>query len=322
MSAHDRIRESPTGEPATITDLGDTTVGTLFDVQRFCVHDGPGLRTTVFLKGCPLRCVWCDNPESQQAEPELTVFAGNCISCGQFAPRCPALWEVSGGAAASAMVAAELEKRARVCPTVSVRWIGRRATAASVMAAVRRDLPFFGEDGGLTLSGGEPLMQPEFAMSLLRMASAEGINTAIETCGHVPWQSLEDCLPFVNTVLFDLKHMDPVTHWRHTGVDNELILGNLRRLARSRAPVIVRVPLIPGFNASLEDIQSLARFVAGLELATGRLDLLPYHALGRPKYEALGRRYRWADCSPLSEQQIHQLAEAARACGLSVTVGG
>lgn len=322
MNAEERVRESPAGGTAATTDLGDRSVGTVFDVQRFCVHDGPGLRTTVFLKGCPLRCAWCDNPESQLAEPELAVFAGSCISCGQFAPPCPALWEDGARTADRALLGAELKKRIGDCPTGGARWIGRQATASSIMEEVRRDLPFFGENGGMTLSGGEPLLQPEFARTLLQMARAERINTALETCGHVPWQSLQSCLPFVDTVLFDVKHLDPAVHQKHTGVDNRLILDNLRRLARRGANVIVRVPLIPGFNACLDDVRSLARFVAGLGLRIGRLDLLSYHTLGRGKYEALERRYRWADHLPLDEQQVGRLAEAARAAGLAVTVGG
>ena len=242
--------------------------GVVFDVQRMSLHDGPGMRTNVFLKGCPLRCGWCANPESQLPQPQLTLHAANCIQCGQFAEPCTvcALAAASAGAerqdsirrrADSTLGAAwtESETAAHVdlCPTGALHWVGQWRTAGEVMAEVRRDRPFYGRDGGLTLTGGEPTMQPDMCEALLWLAQQDGIHTAIETCGHTQWAVYERLLPWLDVVLYDVKHIDPAVHLQHTGFDNALILENLARLTAAGANVRVRIPLIPGFNADPAD---------------------------------------------------------------------
>ncbi len=311
-----------TGMSLVELEACEAVEGTVFDIQRYSLHDGPGLRTTVFFKGCPLRCGWCANPESQQMSPEIAVFAVNCISCGQFDKSCPAAWQAHADTRWKQELVSEFDTRAQACPARGVRWIGQRRTAGSIMAEVRRDVPFYQGDGGLTLSGGEPLLQPDLAEALLRLAHADCINTAIETTGQAPWRSFERCLPFLDTVLFDVKHLDGEIHRQYTGVDNTLILENLRHLARLAAPVIVRVPLIPGFNATAETIQAVAALVVDLNLPSQRVDLLPYHALGRGKYTVIGKTYPWADYPTLSDEQVAGLAGIVRSYGLAVTVGG
>ncbi len=295
--------------------------GVVFDVQRYSVHDGPGLRTNVFLKGCPLRCQWCANPESQNSQPEPALSTDKCINCGQFEEACPICWANYNGSDWTTEQRAEFEARAAVCPTGAIHWIGERRTAGDVLREVLRDTPFYQDGGGVTLTGGEPTAQPAMAEALLRLAKAEGITTAMETCGHVPWEVLERLLAHLDHVLFDIKHLDSETHRAFTGLGNELILSNFRRLVAGSAPVTVRVPLIPGFNASADSVRAIAEFVLELK-GTTQVDLLPYHTLGKSKYRTLGREYLWEDHHRLTDSEVDALAEVVVSCGLRVNVGG
>lgn len=288
--------------------------GIVFDIQRYSVHDGPGLRTNVFLKGCPLRCGWCANPESQQMQPELALFEHNCMTCGQFKTPCPVC--------RSEGHSNELPLRVDICPTGAIHWIGERRTAGDVMREVRRDIPFYEDGGGLTLTGGEATMQPEMAEALLRLAKAEGINTAIETCGHTRWEVFERLVPWLDDILYDLKHVDSGIHRQHTAMGNELILDNLRRLVAGNAPVTVRVPLIPGFNADAASVATIAEFVAALSGSVRGVDILPYHSLGRAKYAALGRDYPWQEFARLTDAEVEAFVAIFAAQGIAVGVGG
>lgn len=301
--------------------------GIVFDVQRYSLHDGPGLRTNVFIKGCPLRCQWCANPESQTLSPEPMLRAANCIDCGLFAQSCSLCWPEWQESRRSPAVATQIDERAAICPTGALNWVGERRTAGAIMAEVLRDHPFYGQGGGLTLTGGEPTMQPDFCEALLRLARSAGaerspISTAMETCGHAPWTVFARLLPLLDTVLFDLKHIDPERHRQFTGMDNALILDNLRRIVAAGATVRVRVPLIPGFNATPDDIADIAGFVRVLPGAVQGMDLLPYHSMGRVKYTALGRDYPWRNHKRLTANEVHQLTAIAAAYDLPVTVGG
>jgi pyruvate formate lyase activating enzyme len=296
--------------------------GVIFDVQRYSLHDGPGLRTNVFIKGCSLRCEWCANPESHQVQPELALFANRCITCGQFPESCPAGWTRWADRALSQQALREYGIRAAMCPTGAMRWLGERRTAGEIIADVLRDAPFYLGNGGLTLTGGEPTVQPHLAEALLRLAKAEYLSTAMETCGHTHWAVLEQLLPYLDHVLYDLKHVDNELHRRHTGVGNELILSNLRRLAALRVPLTIRVPLIPGCNASPESMRAIAGFVRQLQGPIGSIDLLPYHTLGKAKYTALGRDYAWEERPRLRETDVEELVEIVEECGLRVNIGG
>jgi pyruvate formate lyase activating enzyme len=307
--------------------------GIVFDIQRMSLHDGPGMRTNVFLKGCPLRCGWCANPESQQMQLQLALHTANCIECGLFAQPCTLCWSAdrlqavgvlacTRKAGEDACAPNELADRVELCPTGALHWAGEWRTAGEVMAEVRRDRPFYGADGGLTLTGGEPTMQPDMCEALLRLAKAEGIATALETCGHTQWAVYERLLPFLDLVLFDVKHVDPDVHRRHTGFDNRLILHNLHRLAAAGANVRVRIPLIPGFNAEPEAIAAIAELVQSLPGLVAGVDLLPYHTLGKAKYAALGRVYPWEGQARLSEAEVAACADVLRSRKLSFTVGG
>ena len=313
----------PTAEPLTETARVrlEAVEGTIFDIQRYSLHDGPGLRTNVFFKGCPLRCGWCSNPESQRTEPEIALFAHNCMACGQFPQPCPERWQAVLDSGWSDDLWNEYIARAEKCPTRAVRVIGETRTAASIMAEVRRDVPFYDDGGGLTLTGGEPTMQPMLAEALLRLAKAEGISTAMETCGQTRWAVLESLLPYLDHILFDLKHVDSQRHRAFTGAGNEQILDNLRRLAAAGAPITLRMPLIPGFNADPESVQAIAEFVVTMG-DIDSLDVLPYHTLGSAKYTALGRDYPWEDQSRLTEDEVQTLIQRIEYYGLKVNVGG
>jgi len=298
--------------------------GTVFDVQRYSLHDGPGLRTSVFLKGCPLRCSWCSNPESQRVTPELAMFSANCLACGACVEVCGAGARklVDGQLVWERGLCNECGECVRACPAEAVRWSGQRWTAGDVIREVLRDVPFYEDGGGLTLTGGEPALQPAFAEAILRLAKTEHLNTAIETTGNAPWEALERLLPYLDLWLYDVKHMNSKIHHDCTGLGNELILSNLRKLARLGAPIRVRVPLIPGFNMTEENMRQTAAFVVELGDGVRSVDLLPYHTLGRPKYKALGRSYSWKDHDPPTDADAQAMAELVRSYGLNVQIVG
>jgi glycyl-radical enzyme activating protein/glucokinase-like ROK family protein len=309
--------DSPREELTERARLEDVE-GVVFNVQHFSVHDGPGIRTNVFFKGCPLRCAWCCNPESHRFQPELALSSQQCIRCGQFEDVCADVW--SHGA----VTQSEKDKfapRSEVCPGGALRWLGARRTAGDVVGEVLRDQPFYTGGGGMTLTGGEPTAQPIFAEALLRLARRAGCSTAMETSGHTRWKVFERLLPHLDLVLFDLKHMDPEVHRHWTGVDNEVILSNLRHMAEVKAPVTVRVPLIPGFNADCESLAAVARFVAELPGLQKRISLLPYHALGKAKYASLGRPYSMDSNDTLSPERVRELTHILEAEQLEVSIG-
>ncbi len=297
----------------------EQTGGIIFDIQRYSVHDGPGLRTNVFFKGCPLRCGWCSNPESQQRQPEIAVFENNCMACGQFDPACP---DCRPNGNDTTVSLAKFDERVTMCPMGAVRRLGEQRTAGAVIEEVLRDRPFYQGGGGMTLTGGEVTMQPDMAEALLWLARAEGISTALETCGHIRWAVFERLLPHTDHILFDVKHVDSAVHRRHTGLGNELILANLERLVEVDAPVTIRVPLIPGFNTTVEAAQAIAAYVNRLNISPQAVDVLPYHTFGTSKYKALGRDYPWQEHQRLTDEEVDLLVNVFKQQGPAVTTGG
>ena len=272
--------------------------GVIFNIQRYSIHDGPGIRTTVFLKGCPLRCFWCQNPESQTQRAELFFDQSKCNSCARCVAVCPTGASDMGGekSRVDRRSCTGCGKCAEVCPTEARRVIGQVLTSEEVMRQVLRDLRFYeNSGGGVTLSGGEPTAQPHFALSILQKCKEAGIHTALDMCGHAPWSTLKELLAYTDFVLYDIKHLNPRQHQRATGKDNRLILRNVRRIFPYR-PMRIHVPVIPGFNDSPEAVKAIARFVK-TELGPVAIDLLPYNKMGEGKYKLLGR-----DCSPLETQ--------------------
>lgn len=243
--------------------------GRIFDIQKFCVNDGPGIRTTVFLKGCPLRCVWCHNPESQKREKQLLFYADKCTGCG----RCKN---------------ADFESGDFFCYNSARELCGRDVTVDEVMREVMKDVDFYrNSNGGMTLSGGEPLAQPEFALELLKRAKENGLHTAIETCGFASADTLERIAEYVDLFLFDIKETDPERHREYTGVDLAPILDNLRLINRLGKPTVLRCPIIPSYNDREEHYLGIVSLAECLESVIG-VDIEPYHAFGGGKYKALG----------------------------------
>jgi pyruvate formate lyase activating enzyme len=301
--------------------------GLIFDIRKYSIHDGPGIRTTVFFKGCPLACSWCCNPESQGAQPELVWVRERCLGCGLCLATCPQ--EALGTSADGARQIIRQRcngcgQCAEACPGDALNLIGRWVTAAEVLAEVTRDALYYeASGGGLTLSGGEPLAQPEFAAELLRRYKHDekGGHTAMETCGFAAWTVIERLAADVDLFLYDLKHLDPNEHRRLTGQTNHLILENARRLAAAGHALVIRLPLIAGINDSQDHLEAAADFTLSLP-GVSRIDLLPYHRLGETKYRRLEKAYAMAGVPALGSGPAARAAAILTARGVDVTIGG
>lgn len=287
--------------PSTFEDRKVT--GQVFNIQKYSVHDGPGIRTIVFTKGCPLKCRWCSNPESQLLKPQMAFNPARCISpekCGYCVTACPhkAISAEGGALNIDCTPCADCANLdcTKVCPAKSLITYGETKSVDDVMKVVAQDAIFYSRSGGgMTISGGEPLFQINFALALLREAQRKRIKTAIECCGCIPWESLEQAAPLLNNILFDIKHTDSEKHKWGTGVGNELIISNLKKLLEQfpDKPVLVRTPVIPGFNDDDETARSIGRLLKGY--ANVSYEALPYHRLGTQKYAYLGREYLLGD---------------------------
>lgn len=280
------------------------TSGMIFNIQKYSVHDGPGIRTIVFLKGCPLSCIWCSNPESQSSRPQMAYNEGRCLGlekCQRCINACP-----HDAIAAAVGKGFRIHRKAchtcadmactLVCPSKGMIVYGETVTVGIVLNKVEQDSIFYKRSGGgMTLSGGEPLLQAEFALALLREARFRRIRAAVETCGHIPWETLSAAAKLLQAILFDIKHMDSAKHKQGTGVGNELILENFERLLVEfpRLPVLVRTPVVPGFNDSDEAARSIGKFLAGHGNVS--FQALPYHRLGTQKYTFLGKNCRMGE---------------------------
>jgi len=302
------------------------TTGAIFNIQKFSVHDGPGIRTIVFLKGCPMTCQWCSNPESHSIRPQIAYNQARCLGtdkCDRCIAACPRN-AIAKGSDNTLTIDRDLCRScetldcAKVCPSRGIIVYGENKSVQEILDSVEQDAIFYARSGGgMTLSGGEPLMQPEFALALLREAKKRRIKTAIETCGHIPWETLREAAPLLNSVLFDLKTMDTLRHKETTGVGNERILENLKKLLAEfpGLPVLVRTPIVPGFNNTEQDAEAIGRFLKGYAAVT--YEALPYHRLGTQKYTFLGMHYPLGDISlpDGATEKFQTIVDKARKAG-------
>lgn len=302
--------------------MADPT-GLVFNVQRFSIHDGPGIRTTVFLKGCPLRCFWCHNPEGVYPRLEVQFHSSRCIGCGECARICPP------GAQELLPSGERVYHRERcitcgecveACFAESLQITGREVSVYGLLREILADRVFYETSGGgLTLSGGEPMLQPEFSLALLAACKAEGLQTAIESTLLCRWELIEAALPLTDLFMVDIKHLDDAKHRAATGVSNRPILENIARLARTGKPVIFRTPVVPGVNDTPAEVGAIAAFIAGLAhnrpggLEGLSYELLAFHRLAEEKYHSLGLEYPAAELAPPSKERMAALLEAASA---------
>ncbi len=299
-------------------------VGQIYNIQRYSLHDGPGIRTTVFLKGCPLSCAWCHNPESQQLSPQLMVNPTLCMGCHECVKGCET----------GALLAADKQMKVidnqcilcgacqKACPAGAIEIIGKGYTLEQVVSEVLKDRTFYDSSGGgVTLSGGEPLQQWTFALALVKALKKEKIHITLDTSGHEQWAHLEPFLGLVDLYLYDVKHMDPDRHRRWTGVDNLRILDNLERLMDQGEKIWIRLPLIPGINDQEDHLHDLAAFVSRGQ-GVDKVCLLPYHGFAAGKYDQLGMVYDMKDKKKPGPDRILASKALLEGYGLEVQVGG
>ena len=298
--------------------------GIVFDIQHYSIHDGPGIRTNVFVKGCPLRCRWCQNPESQSVKPQLMYRMEPCVGCGACVPRCPrqAIRLEEGKVITDRTRCNGCGACVSVCPAEAREITGEPMTAQDVLEKVIQDKLFYDTSGGgVTMTGGEILAQPDFVAVVLKLCKENGLHTAIETCGYGSWEELAQILDYTDLALYDVKHMDSEKHKEGTGAGNERILENLARLSGEKnIPVIVRVPLIPGFNDTEENMRQMAAFIKEKLPPCQEVNLLPYHKLGEGKKEQLERENAAFICEPPAQEDVERLRALLCELGVKATV--
>ncbi|MCJ7776926.1 MAG: glycyl-radical enzyme activating protein [Sedimentisphaerales bacterium] len=314
-------------------DKGNQVRGVVFNIQKYSVNDGPGIRTTIFFKGCPLRCWWCHNPEGISPEPEIVVFENRCIGCGECRKVCPQFAFAPSSGADERRSPHLLPKTetgvctlcgacVKACPSGARQIVGQQMTVAAVMNEVLKDLLFYDDSGGgVTFSGGEPLAQPQFLKELLAHCHTKGIYTAVDTCGFCCQEDLLSIVPLTDLFLYDIKIMDEVKHKQYTGVSNIPILENLKALGTVHNNIWVRLPIIPGLNDDEENLQEIARLATSIRTVR-QVNLLPYHKTGIAKFKRLRQHYRLEGISDPSAALLEKIKRNFSAFGLTVKTGG
>jgi pyruvate formate lyase activating enzyme len=301
--------------------------GSIFKIERFAIHDGPGIRTVVFMKGCLLRCPWCSSPESQNTFPEMGYDAEKCAQCGACVAACPVdaiTVSSNDGIVTEIQRCDHCGQCVAICSAGARKLFGEVISVDDVLHEVAKDSVFYhNSGGGVTLSGGEPTMQPEFATGILKGSLELGFHTAMETCGYVEWEILDRILPYLDLIYVDIKHMSSNKHKDLTGKENDLILENIKRIDKAcpNLSLIVRIPLIPGVNDAADNIRNTAQFVGRLRRVE-RIELLPYHRYGLSMYAVLFRDYSLRKVAVPSEEHLEDLENIIRSCHVPVQIGG
>lgn len=297
--------------------------GNVFDIQRFSLHDGPGIRTTVFLKGCSLSCVWCQNPESVSMEPELMFFEKKCTGCGECVRVCPNKVHqlINNKLFTKRQFCKQCKKCISKCYSEALIMCGKSMSVAEILDEIEKDKLFYkNSGGGVTLSGGEPLLQAEFSLKLLKECKERDIQTAIETSGYAKWEILEKALNYLDLILYDIKQTDPVKHKMHTGVSNKLILANLEKLVGIKAPLSIRLPLIPSYNDLISDLEKTVNFLK--RLGVKKVELVPYNELAVSKWSYLGKEHKLSGKKLQSSQDIQQIIDKLKSFKLKILFKG
>ena len=298
--------------------------GLIYNIQRFSVHDGPGIRTTVFMKGCALKCPWCSNPESIYSHPEIMVYDIRCIGCWRCVESCPigAITRTNNGREINRKECDLCLKCVDVCPSGALEIAGKYMSVDETLEEIEKDRQFYlNSGGGVTFSGGEPLFQAEFVVEVLSLCKRKGMHTTLDTTGHAPWPVLRNALAHTDLVLYDIKHLDPVKHKAATRQSNKLILNNLFRTIE-RVTTWLRIPIIPNFNDSEFYFRELSEFIANIP--KGKLEkvsILPYHNWGEQKYLKLGKKYAISGTSASTDEHIQKLKGILESTGITVSVG-
>jgi len=326
MAACEPERVAPADAGCLVArDEEEHAAGLVSSVRRLAIHDGPGIRTVVFLKGCQLCCLWCAAPETQSSGRDVVFYPERCLACDRCRAACPEeaiRVDAAGRRSLDRARCTLCGQCAEVCYAEALTMPAAWRTVGEVLAEVLCDRVFYDRSGGgVTVSGGEPLQQAEFTAALLRACKREGLHTAMETSGFQDWDVFERTLTDLDLLLYDLKAMDPEKHLRFTGASNERILENLRRAVSRGVATIIRVPVIPGFNDDEKNFQTMGRFLAGIG-PIQRVDLLPYHRFGEATYGRLGREYALATIPLMTDERLEELAGILHGHGLRVQIGG
>ena len=296
--------------------------GVIFDVKKYSIHDGPGVRTTVHFKGCPLACWWCHNPESQGTKPAILLRSERCIACGTCMKVCPvkAISVQKGVLVTNPELCRGCGKCCDACPAEAREICGRSYTVPELMEQLRKDEPFFRDGGGVTFSGGEPLMQPEFLLEALQACEAEGYHTAIDTSGYCKTETILEIAKHASLFLYDIKQMDPVLHKKYTGLDNALILKNLQAISEAGAVINIRLPFMPGLNSDDEELHKIGALVKNLKGITF-VSILPYHTAAKGKHDRWHMAYKLNELQPPTDELINHAADILKSYGLKIHIG-